>query len=258
MVKNFRLTIEYDGTGYHGWQRQPNDPSIQAEIERALKIMTRQKVILTGSGRTDAGVHAQGQVANFKCRTRLLPEDFRQGLNSLLPDAIVILDCTTVPPDFHARFDAKGKQYRYTIRNHPLPAAIGRQYAWWIRKPLDKAAMRRALADLLGRHDFKAFEGAGSPRPHTIRQVYRADLTDQPPHLLFDIEADGFLRFMVRNLVGTLVAVGLGKIPAERCKGILRSGDRSQAGATAPPHGLCLMRVCYESRGAPIKGDNTA
>ncbi|MEJ2039143.1 MAG: tRNA pseudouridine(38-40) synthase TruA [Desulfosarcinaceae bacterium] len=245
MDKNFKLTIEYDGSAYHGWQRQPADPSIQAAIEDALEKMTRQKIVLTGSGRTDAGVHARGQTANFKCGTRLDPEDFRQGLNSLLSDDIVILECKAVPPDFHARFDTKGKHYRYTIRNHALPAAIGRQYAWWIRRPLDINAMQQALPCLLGRHDFKAFEGAGSPRPHTIREVYRADLLSQPPRLLFDIEADGFLRFMVRNIVGTLVAVGMGRIPAERCRQILESGDRGQAGATAPPQGLCLMEVRY-------------
>jgi tRNA pseudouridine38-40 synthase len=204
-----------------------------------------KKVVLIGSGRTDAGVHARGQVANFKCRARIPAAAFQQGLNSLLPDDIVILDCTEVPLSFHARFDAKSKQYRYTIHNHSLPSAIGRQYCWWIRKPLDTAAMQTALSHILGRHDFSSFEGAGSPRNHSIRQIHQARLAMEPPLLFFDIQADGFLRYMVRNLVGTLAAVGSGKITAADCGKILAACDRSQADATAPAQGLCLMQVNY-------------
>jgi tRNA pseudouridine38-40 synthase len=246
MPRNFKLTIEYDGSRYRGWQRQPNGPSVQSTIEDALQRMTHQAITLIGSGRTDAGVHALGQVANFKCDTRIEPDAFQNGLNSILPDEIVIQACREVSAEFHSRFNAKSKQYRYHILNRPLPAAIGRQFAWWIRQPLDLEAMREATHYLLGEHDFKAFEGAGSPRSHTIRHIAQADLTRQPGHIVrFDIEADGFLRYMVRNIVGTLVAVGRGKIDAPRFKAILLSKDRNMAAATAPPHGLFLVKVNY-------------
>jgi tRNA pseudouridine38-40 synthase len=208
--------------------------------------MTRQKITLTGSGRTDAGVHAIGQVANFKCRTPITPEAFQKGLNSLLPDDIVIRECALASTDFHARYNAKGKVYRYYIRNQSLPAAIGRHYAWWIRAELDLAAMQAALGHVVGEHDFKSFEGAGSPRSHTIRHVTRAELIcEKPGRLALEIEADGFLRYMVRNITGTLVDVGTGKINSHQIKEILAARDRSMAGATAPAHGLFLIGVHY-------------
>lgn len=246
MLKNFKMIIEYDGTDYHGWQRQKQDRSVQGEIERAILTMTARQVILNASGRTDAGVHACGQVANFRCETELAPEIIQKGLNSLLPDDIVIKDCRRVADSFHARYDAKSKVYHYKILNRNLPAAIGRQYAWFIRRRLDTAAMRPALAHIIGSHDFKAFEATGSPRSHTTRNVMAAELTEDADNLVtFKIEADGFLRFMVRNIVGTLAKVGLGKIPPDALKKILESKDRSQAGATAPAHGLFLMEVRY-------------
>lgn len=246
MDKNFKLIIEYDGTRYHGWQRQREDTTIQGEIEKALGIMTAKHVVLNGSGRTDAGVHAFGQTANFRCDTNLAPEIFQRGLNSLLPDDIVIRECRRVDDGFHARFDVKSKIYHYTIFNHPVPAAINRQYAWSIRKRLDIEAMRHAASDIIGSHDFKAFEGTGSPRAHTTRHVMAADIVESDNRLLtFRIEADGFLRFMVRNIVGTLVDTGLGKMLPTEFKQILKSKDRTQAGATAPAHGLCLMEVKY-------------
>ena len=247
MRKNFRLTIEYDGTLYQGWQRQPKGPSIQREIEAAIATMTRQKITLTGSGRTDAGVHAQGQVANFICHTLLEPAELIKGLNSILPADIVIRDCRLAAPQFHARFDARSKSYRYTIINQPLRPAIGRQYAWWLKAPLDLAAMQSAAVFLLGEHDFKAFEGTGSPRAHTRRHVMRAVWIAAPrDHKVFEIQANGFLRYMVRNIVGTLVAVGQNKIMPDQLKRILDSKDRGQAAATAPAHGLQLVSVLYE------------
>jgi tRNA pseudouridine38-40 synthase len=244
---NFKITIEYDGSGFHGWQRQKGHRTIQEEIEIALHTVTRQRIAVIGSGRTDAGVHALGQVASFKCRTRLGPGTIQKALNSLLPDAIVIRDCKPAEPTFHARYDATSKTYRYRILNHPLAAAVGRQYAWHLRRPLDLDAMRRAAAILVGRHDFSAFEGAGSLRSHAVRQVFRAfiDTEEKAEFLAFDIEADGFLRFMVRNIVGTLVLVGSGKIGGADFEEILLSKERKRAGATAPPHGLFLMCVSY-------------
>jgi tRNA pseudouridine38-40 synthase len=191
-------------------------------------------------------VHALGQAANFRCDTDLTPRIFQKGLNSLLPEDIVIRECRQVDDAFHARYDVKSKIYHYKIYNHPVPAAINRLYVWSVRKQLDTEAMRFSASPIIGRHDFKAFEGAGSPRTHTTRHVMAADLVESDNRLLtFRIEADGFLRFMVRNIVGTLVDVGLGKtLPAE-FEQILKSRDRTRAGATAPAQGLFLKAVKY-------------
>ncbi|MFH2218053.1 MAG: tRNA pseudouridine(38-40) synthase TruA [Pseudomonadota bacterium] len=246
MLKNFKLTIEYDGSRYSGWQKQKNDPTIQGEIEQALATMTGKKVVLNGSGRTDAGVHALGQVANVLCETALLPEEVQKGLNSLLSGDIVIKSCECVDETFHARYDARCKTYSYRILNRPVPAAIGRQYAWQIRKELDLGAMRRAVQHIIGTHDFKAFEGSGSPRSHTMRSVMKAHLSvKHDDYIFFEIQADGFLRFMVRNIVGTLADVGHGKTTPDEFNAILLSKNRNLAGATAPPHGLFLMEVQY-------------
>ena len=246
MLRNFKLTIEYDGSSYKGWQKQKNERTIQGEIEKALTTITGKKIILTGSGRTDAGVHAWGQTANFLCDTNLSTEAFLNGLNGLLQEDIVIRNCDEVDEKFHARINAKSKIYNYRILNSGLPSAIGRQYAWFIRKNLDTDAMRRANIHLVGNHDFKSFEGAGSPRSSTTRCVMKSVLIAKDDnYLILEIEANGFLRFMVRNIVGTLADVGLGKITPEGFKQILLSKDRKLAGATAPPHGLFLMRVIY-------------
>jgi len=246
MLNNFSLTIEYDGTAYNGWQRQKTGRTIQGEIENAISVMTRQKVTLTGAGRTDAGVHALGQVANFVCDTMLEPGVFIKGLNSLLPGDIIIKDCVPARQKFHSRYDAKSKIYNYRILNREIPSAIGRHYTWFIRKKIDVDAMQKAAFHLVGTHDFKAFEGTGSPRKSSIRCVLRADvLLKKNDLIVFEIEADGFLRFMVRNIVGTLVCVGLGKLKSDDFKGILESRDRGNAGITAPPQGLFLVEVKY-------------
>ncbi|MDY6791622.1 MAG: tRNA pseudouridine(38-40) synthase TruA [Thermodesulfobacteriota bacterium] len=246
MLKNFKIIIEYDGTSYHGWQRQKNEPTVQEEIEKALLTMTGEKTVLTGSGRTDAGVHALGQVANFHCDTDLSPQAFQNGLNSLTGDDMVIISCEIVDERFHSRFDVKSKTYAYRILNRNLPAAINRQYTWFIRKTLDLASMCRATRHIIGTHDFKAFEGTGSPRSHTTRCVFNVKISESDNELIvIEIEADGFLRFMVRNIVGTLVDVGLGKMTDDDFKEILLARDRSRAGATAPPQGLFLVKVTY-------------
>ena len=245
-MPNFKITIEYDGSAYHGWQRQAEDRTIQGEIENALMTMTGDRFTVTGSGRTDAGVHALNQTANFRCAKSLTPEAFLKGLNSLLPDDIVITSCTVVPEKFHARYDVKSKVYHYRILNRLLPAAISRQYAWHIRKKLDLEAMKEAICCILGSHDFKAFEGSGSPRASSIRSIINADfvITDND-YIVLRIEGDGFLKFMVRNIVGTLVDVGLDKITPDDFKQILVSKNRNLAGITAPAHGLFLMEVKY-------------
>jgi tRNA pseudouridine38-40 synthase len=245
--KNIFLKVEYDGTHFAGWQRQKSDPTIQGTIEAALGRMTRQEITLNGSGRTDAGVHAWGQTANFRCRTRLLPQDFIKGLNSMLPGTIAIRECREIPLEFHARFDAIGKTYLYRIYNHPRPRAIGRRYVWQIRKALDLSAMQGAADRIVGTHDFKAFEGSGSPRPHTRRSVLKAQFKGEAQEVIrFEIAADGFLRYMVRNLVGSLVDVGLGKIDCDGFAQILAGRDRLKAGITAPPQGLFLKEVAYD------------
>ena len=245
-IKTFKLIIEYDGSGFHGWQRQKNDRTVQETIEKALERMTGEELTLIGSGRTDARVHAKGQVASFQTTSRLDAQIFYNGLNSLLPEDVRIRACDGMPDGFHARYDVRSKHYRYHILNRPIAPAIGRQFVWHIRKPLDVAEMRKAAGSVVGTHDFKAFEGAGSPRAHTVRTVTESTIQlNEGGKLTYDIQADGFLRFMVRNIVGTLVEVGLGKRPAEEISAILESRNRNQAGATAPPQGLFLIDVMY-------------
>jgi len=246
-MHNIKLTIEYDGTNYHGWQKQKNARTIQETIENALSVMVKTPVRLIGSGRTDAGVHALGQVANFKCRAEIPTRAFVAGLNSLLPKDIVIHSCESMDNRFHSRYDARRKTYRYRILNSPIPAAICRQYAWFVPRMLDIRAMQTAAQHLVGTLDFKSFEGRGSPRTHTIRTVSTARVySNQQNQVFFEITANGFLRFMVRNIVGTLADVGVGKISPEDFKQILLAENRDYAGDTAPPQGLFLLRVIYD------------
>jgi tRNA pseudouridine38-40 synthase len=243
--RNFKLVLEYDGSAYSGWQRQPDQPTVQGALEAVLRRMTGRPVTLHGSGRTDAGVHAWGQTAHFTCATRLSAEALRKGLNSLLPADIAVRSCRPAPPDFHARFDALWKRYRYRICNQPIRRALGRQYAWQIYRPLDLAAMQAGADLLVGRHDFTSFEASGSPRAHAVREVMEAFWREHDGHLEFEIRADGFLRGMVRNIVGALVAVGRGKLAAGDLPLLLAAADRRRAPATAPPHGLFLVEVAY-------------
>ena len=246
MKKNFKLIIEYDGTAYHGWQRQKNDRTIQETIENELLTLTQQKIVINGSGRTDAGVHAMGQVANFSCETNLAPDVIQRALNSLLPNDIAIRSCQEVHSSFHSRYDARSKIYRYFFLNAPHPPAVGRQYVWHLRKRADVEAMREAAGNVVGKHDFKAFEGHGDPEKNGVRHVMSARIHEKKDgRLLFEIEADGFLRHMVRNIAGTLAEAGFGKIAPERVKEIILSKDRGEAGPTAPPQGLFLYEVKY-------------
>ena len=261
MPQRFKLTISYDGGAYQGWQIQPRGATIQGTIEAALRVMTRKKSRLIASGRTDAGVHALSQVAHFDCPTNLDARALQKGLNSLLPPDIVVISCDAVPDTFHARFDAQRKLYRYRILNRPVPIAIGRHYVWRVAPRLDLDAMDAATALLLGRHDFSSFQSTGSPRAHAVRQVTRAELKPQPENIMhFEIEADGFLKQMVRNIVGTLVQVGLGRMNAEDLPRILAAKDRRQAGPTAPASGLFLVRVFYgaETEESPLAQCNLA
>lgn len=244
-LKNFKLLIEYDGTNYHGWQIQPVDSSIQNEIQKILNIITRQNIVITGSGRTDAGVHATGQVAHFTCNTSIPPEKFHDALNKMLPKDIVIRECTYAEPDFHARYSAKKKTYHYRILNSKIPVAINRDYVWHIIKPLNINSMQQAADFLIGEKDFKAFEGVGSPRKSTVRTIYTAKLSQEDDVITFIVTGSGFLKFMVRNIIGTLVDVGSGKLTPDAFRKILLSRDRDAAGITAPPQGLFLKHVDY-------------
>ena len=245
--RNIRLTLEYDGTRYHGWQRQKNALSIQAVIETALARITGEAVCLTGSGRTDAGVHALGQVANFITGSTVPRRAFLHGLNSLLPMDIAVLQAEEVPLGFHARYAALAKTYEYRILNRPVRSPLNQTRAWWISPALDAAAMQEASQALPGEHDFLAFRAAGSRPGPAVRRVREAVWRCLPGGwLYFTITANGFLRGMVRSLVGTMVAIGRGKYPPGYLGEALEKRDRRLAGPTAPPQGLFLMEVEYE------------
>ncbi len=244
--KNFKLVLEYDGSSYHGWQRQKGLLTIQEVVETRLAIMTQTPVRLLGAGRTDAGVHARGQVANFFSDTQIPPARLLRGLNSLLPEDIVALELNLVPKDFHARFKAQSKVYEYRIHNGPLPPALGRQYSWHISRPLDWRAITHCLKLLEGRHDFSSFQAAGSAVRSSERVVLATEVSSVDEHTrLIAIEANGFLRHMVRNIIGTLVDVGAGKLTEEGFSAVIAARDRQQAGMTAPARGLCLLEVRY-------------
>jgi len=244
----FLLTIEYDGTAYYGWQRQANGhTSIQEILEVALFQIVGENVRIYSSGRTDAGVHALAQTAHFTCKTRLSPQTFMVALNSMLPFDIRIHSCVLASDDFHARFSSSRKTYRYVYYTHPVAPTIGRQYCWYLQKPLDVATMHKAAQNLVGEHDFAAFEGAGSPRTHTTRIIYEAKVEKKDLQVFFEITGNGFLRFMVRNIAGTLADIGHGKRSVSDISSLLDSGNRSQAGITAPSQGLFLLSVSYEN-----------
>lgn len=246
--RNIVLTIEYDGTDFSGWQRQTRRPSVQAEIERAIRGVTRERVDLIGAGRTDAGVHALGQVANFHTTSRIAVERFPGALNAHLPETIRILSAAEVPAGFHARYAATGRTYRYAVLNRPAPSAILRAHAYHVPVTLDLAAMQQASAALLGTHPFTAFRGVGSGERTTVCTLRRAEVARAGDTVVFTYEADRFLRHMVRLIVGMLLRVGQGKLPPEAVAEILASEDNQRGGPRAPAHGLFLVRVAYGSQ----------
>jgi len=247
MTTNFKLTIEYDGTDFFGWQRQPDRPTIQGELEKILSKILSQEIKIHGSGRTDAGVHARAQVAHFHAQTRISPQALQKGVNSMMKHhPIVVHDCVEVPEQFHARYNVRSKEYRYYILNRTLPWAIGRDYAWHLAKPLNIELLNRCAEYLVGQHDFKTFENTGSRRSSSVRQVFSASWSqDSKTRLVFSISATGFLKNMVRNIVGTLKDAGEGKISPEGFEKILASCERPLASATAPARGLFLHKVIY-------------
>ncbi len=273
-MQNFKLTIAYDGTNYAGWQTQKNAPTVQETIEKVLERILQQKIRLTGAGRTDAGAHAMGQVANFKCRgrpmclpknradTRVRPyvETLLKGLNGLLPRDIRILKIEPVPLKFHAQFDAKKKLYRYTIVISPEVLPQERFFVYHYPYPLNVRAMKQAAKYLVGTHDFASFQGSkgvgADPRVRpkagrtqgcapTIRTIYRFQIFRKRDRLIFELEGNGFLYTMVRVIVGTLLEVGRAKRPWGSIRQVLKKRDRTYAGPTLPAKGLCLLKVSY-------------
>lgn len=249
MPRNLKLTIEYDGTDYAGWQRQPAPQrTIQQQIEDALERMTGAFACVRGAGRTDAGVHARGQVASFRTDSAIPLRGFQRGLTALLPRDIAVVEAAEVDDAFDARRAARGKHYAYRVWNRVMRSPLEARTSWHVHRPLDLEAMRAAAALLLGEHDFSAFRASDCDRKNPVRTVRRLDVTASRPHLVtLDIEATAFLKHMVRVISGTLVEVGLGALPAAEVAAILAGGDRDRAGRTAPAHGLTLERVFYDT-----------
>jgi tRNA pseudouridine38-40 synthase len=244
--RNIRLLLEYDGTGYHGWQRQLDAATVQGVLEDAVARLTQAPVAIIGSGRTDAGVHARGQVANFRTDSAIPLKAFHQGLNSMLPKDIAVLEASEALPSFHARKSARAKTYEYRILNRSTRSPLHRNHAWWLAPHLDLPAMTAAAAALPGEHDFTAFRASGSDNINPVRRVLAAEWRDEPGGWLsFTITATGFLRGMVRSLVGTMAEAGRGKAPPLILAELLESGARHLAGPTAPPQGLYLVEVFY-------------
>ena len=249
-MPNIRLTIEYDGTAYHGWQRQASVPTIQHAIESAIARISRESVTVIGAGRTDAGVHALAQTANFHTRATLDPAAWQRALNAVLPDDIAVIAAEAVDDSFHARFSARGKRYRYLVMNRPSPSPLWRRSAWHLFRPLNLARMRRGAAFLIGSHDFSAFRAsdhAHHPSDDTVCRLMRCAIRRDGDLVLFDLESDRFLKYMVRNIVGTLVQVGIGARDPRQIQAILAGKDRTHAGPTAPPQGLTLTAVVYRA-----------
>ena len=242
---NIRLTLEYDGSAYGGWQRQINAVTVQQRVEEALEALTGKSHTVHAAGRTDAGVHALGQVCHFHTDATVPPERMALALNTHLPLDIRATGSRQVPESFHARYDARGKHYRYTLFVRPVAPALERNRAWHIVVPLDTGAMARASEQLLGTHDFRSFMTTGSPVKSTVRTLTRADVTVRGNTIYLDFEGTGFLYNMVRIMAGTLVEIGMGKRDENAISDLIRAGDRSRAGLTAPAHGLCLVRVMY-------------
>jgi tRNA pseudouridine38-40 synthase len=242
---NVKLTVEYDGTNYHGWQIQPNCESIQAVLERAVSTFLGTSTRVSGSGRTDAGVHALGQVVSFSTEKDSTPHRIRRALNALTPQDITIKEIEIVSDAFDPRRDARSRVYEYRILNRPTPSPFYLKLAWYLHDPLDVEAMRRAISCLPGEHDFSSFRAAGCDAAHPVRKVYRAAIDQRGELLVFTIEATAFLRHMVRNIVGTLVEVGRGERSPEGFRELLAARDRTKGGDTAPAHGLFLLEVTY-------------
>jgi tRNA pseudouridine38-40 synthase len=244
-MPNIKMTIEYDGTNYCGWQTQKNAISVCDVIKDTIKELTGEEVKLIGCSRTDSGVHAYGQVANFKTESKIPPEKFAASLNAILPDDIAILESKEASPKFHSQFSAQSKHYKYVVYNSKVRSPILRDRAYFMSWGLKITKMKEAAEFFVGEHDFHAFCSAASTAKSHVRTIYDVSVNKKGNIIEIDVHGNGFLYNMVRIIAGTIVDVGRGKIAVEDIKGIIEAGDRKKAGLTAPPQGLYLMKIVY-------------
>ena len=249
-MTTYKLLLEYDGTTYAGWQRQPDRPTIQSALEDALRRITRQSISTISASRTDAGVHALGQVVGFQSDHPLLPREWTRALNGVLPKTISVRQTEVTADGFHARYDAYAKTYEYRIINQPARPALDRLRVWQVAKPLDVNVMREASRHVLGQHDCTSFQGPNASTKNPVCTIHQIDWSQDGSVLRFTIRADRFLKQMVRALVGTLVEIGHGKRSPDALSAILEAKDRRAAGLTAPPQGLYLLHVHYKTEDA--------
>ena len=245
-MRNIKLTIEYDGKEYNGWQKQPNKLNIQGEIERAIETITGEKVELNASGRTDAGVHGLGQVANFKTNSKIPTDKFAIAINSQVKNSIRIINAEEADERFHSRYNCKQKTYRYIINNSPYGSAVYRNLEYHMPIKLDFDKMKKAIKYFEGQHDFKGFKASGTSSKSSIRTIYKAEIKQDGDRIIIELTGNGFLYNMVRIISGTLLDVGLGKINPDDIPSIIESKDRTKAGKTLPPQGLYLVKVDYD------------
>lgn len=248
-MRNIKIILEYDGSVFYGFQKQPRHPTIQEALETALsKLLNRKTKIAAASGRTDTGVHAVCQVVNFRCTSRLSLAQIQKGLNALLPKQIAVREASEAGSDFHARYQARFKRYQYRVYNHPVRSPLRSNRAFHVPEPLSLPQMRAAAKILTGRHDFRAFcasSGAGSQKKNTVRTVKSLEISKKGDEIIFEVSGDGFLYKMVRNLVGLLIEVGRKERSVRDVERILASTNRCLPGSTAPAHGLTLVDVRY-------------
>ena len=244
-MRNIKLVIEYDGKSFNGWQKQPNKLNIQGEIEKAIEEITGEKIDLIASGRTDAGVHSLGQVANFKTNSTIDVEKIPYAINSKLKKSIVIKSAEEVPERFHSRYSVHSKTYRYTINNSKFGTALYRDMEYHFPIELDEKKMQKAAKFFEGEHDFKAFKASGTSSKSSVRTIYKATVERKDDRVIIELTGNGFLYNMVRIIAGTLIDVGIGKIKPEEVKEIIEKKERKNAGKTLPARGLCLLEVDY-------------
>lgn len=245
-MKNYKLLVAYDGTRYYGWQRQPDQNTIQGKLESVLSVLCGREVEVIGAGRTDAGVHAREMAANANLETDLSPEEVRDYLNRYLPDDIAVLEVREASPRFHARYNAIGKTYRYTCFDGPVKPVFDRKYCARLEERPDVERMREAAEILRGEHDFRNFCVNPRTKKSTVRRVDRIEIQRDGGYVRFTFHGTGFLQNMVRIMVGALLEVGCGRMTAEELRAVLETGERRKAGPTAPAQGLCLMSVDYD------------